>query len=83
MLVCVQKHSLTLLSNTSKGVNTLFDSLIASIIQRKDLIEQENELKKRDSVMLTSVPTPGWAAQADEEEKAQTRKGSSWSCCRI
>ena len=68
-----------------KGVNTLFDSLIASIIERKDSIDQENELKKRDSVMLSSVPTPAWAAQADEEEKAQAqkRRGSAWSCCQI
>lgn len=65
------------------GVNALFDSLIDAIIQRKDFIEQENELKKRDSVMLTSVPMPAWAAQADEEEKARTRKGGSWSCCQI
>lgn len=65
------------------GVTGLFDTLIAAIIARKDSIDKENELKKRDSVMLTSVPTPAWAAQAEAEEKAQMRKGSSWSCCQI
>ncbi|KAI5124804.1 hypothetical protein M0805_005436 [Coniferiporia weirii] len=65
------------------GVKNLFDTLISAIIQRKDAIEKENELKKRDSVMLTPVPTPAWAAQADEEEKALLGRGSSWSCCQI
>ncbi|EGO01606.1 hypothetical protein SERLA73DRAFT_120279 [Serpula lacrymans var. lacrymans S7.3] len=65
------------------GIQTLFDSLICSIIERKDTIERENELKKRDSVFLSSVSTPTWAAQAEEEEareKAHSR-GGGWSCC--
>ncbi|KAL5487647.1 hypothetical protein ACEPAI_5755 [Sanghuangporus weigelae] len=59
------------------GVKNLFDTLIAAIIERKDLIEKENELKKRDSVMLSSVPTPAWSAQAEEEEKACMSKQNS------
>ncbi|THH06801.1 hypothetical protein EW145_g3836 [Phellinidium pouzarii] len=68
-------------SKDDRGVKNLFDTLISAIIQRKDAIERENELKKRDSVMLTSVPTPTWSAQADEEEKALLSRGSPWSCC--
>lgn len=61
-------------------MKNLFDTLISSIIQRKDLIEKENEARKRDSVMLSPVMTPAWAAQAEEEEKAQIAS-NSWSCC--
>ncbi|KAI9574983.1 P-loop containing nucleoside triphosphate hydrolase protein [Boletus coccyginus] len=65
------------------GIQALFDSLIGAIIERKDVIERENELRKRDSVLLTSASTPTWAAQAEEEEareKAHSTSGS-WSCC--
>ena len=60
------------------------DVLIDAIIAKKDQIERENELKKRDSVLLSSTSTPVWAAQADQEEareKARAASGSSWSCC--
>ncbi|EMD40669.1 hypothetical protein CERSUDRAFT_111251 [Gelatoporia subvermispora B] len=66
------------------GIQHLFDSLIAAIITRKDSIERENEMKRRDSVFLSPVTTPAWAAQADEEEareKARAAAGASWSCC--
>ncbi|KAI0832497.1 P-loop containing nucleoside triphosphate hydrolase protein [Trametes gibbosa] len=66
------------------GIQHLFDSLIAAIIQKKDTIEQENEIKRRDSVFLSSSATPVWAAQAEQEEareKARAASGSSWSCC--
>ncbi|KAH8118546.1 P-loop containing nucleoside triphosphate hydrolase protein [Phellopilus nigrolimitatus] len=65
------------------GVKNLFDALISAIIQRKDSIEQENELKKRDSVMLAPMMTPAWSAQADEEEKAQRNASRPWSCCQL
>ncbi|KAJ7477064.1 P-loop containing nucleoside triphosphate hydrolase protein [Mycena galericulata] len=67
------------------GIQNLFDHLISAIILRKDRIEQENELKKRDSVFLTAVATPAWSAQAEEEEareKAEReRSARGWSCC--
>jgi len=65
------------------GIHNLFDSLITAIIERKDVIERENELKKRDSVFLSSVSTPTWAAQAAEEEAREKARASSngWSCC--
>lgn len=66
------------------GIQHLFDSLIDAIIQKKDKIERENEIKRRDSVLLSSSATPVWAAQADQEEareKARAASGSSWSCC--
>ncbi|KIK65616.1 hypothetical protein GYMLUDRAFT_39108 [Collybiopsis luxurians FD-317 M1] len=65
------------------GIRTLFDHLISAIIQRKDVIEKENEIKKRDSVYLSSVATPTWSAQAEEEEAREKAKNSStgWNCC--
>ncbi|KAJ7774192.1 P-loop containing nucleoside triphosphate hydrolase protein, partial [Mycena maculata] len=67
------------------GIQNLFDHLISAIIVRKDRIEAENELKKRDSVFLTSVAAPAWSAQAEEEEareKAEReRSARGWSCC--
>jgi hypothetical protein len=64
------------------GIQNLFESLISVIITRKDLIEQENELK-RDSIFLTSVSTPTWREQAEEEEAREkaARAGNSWACC--
>ncbi|KAF4619429.1 hypothetical protein D9613_005435 [Agrocybe pediades] len=66
------------------GIQALFEHLISAIIVRKDIIEQENELKKRDSVFLSSSSTPTWSAQADEEEareKEQAQRSGSWNCC--
>jgi len=66
------------------GIQNLFDHLISAIIQRKDRIERENELKKRDSVYLSPSV---WSAQAEEEEarereKAEREGKSGWgSCC--
>ncbi|KAK0498451.1 P-loop containing nucleoside triphosphate hydrolase protein [Armillaria luteobubalina] len=65
------------------GIQGLFDHLIAAIIRMKDRIEEENQLKRRDSVFLSSTATPTWSAQAEEEEareKAEQATGS-WSCC--
>jgi hypothetical protein len=64
------------------GIHNLFEHLISAIIVRKDIIEQENELKKRDSVFLSSVSTPDWSPQADEEEaREKARHSGAWSCC--
>ena len=64
------------------GIHNLFEHLISAIIVRKDIIEQENELKKRDSVFLSSVSTPTWSAQADEEEaRGKAGRSGAWSCC--
>ncbi|ESK93738.1 ras-like gtp-binding protein ryl2 [Moniliophthora roreri MCA 2997] len=67
------------------GITHLFNHLIKAIIERRDAIEKENELKKRDSVFL-STPAPTWAAQAEEEEAREkerqaARGGWSSSCC--
>ena len=66
------------------GISQLFDALILAIIAKKDTIDQENELKQRESVMLTPIAAPTWAAQADEEEareKAAARSHTARSCC--
>ncbi|TFK56159.1 ras-domain-containing protein [Heliocybe sulcata] len=65
------------------GIQQLFDSVIQAIIDRRDVIERENELKKRDSVFLSSS-TPTWAGGSDEEEEFEKpRQASSWSCCQV
>ncbi|KAK2466409.1 hypothetical protein APHAL10511_002051 [Amanita phalloides] len=64
------------------GIQSLFNHLISAIILRKDVIERENELKKRDSVYLTGIKAPAWAAQAEEEEaRENARRSGGWSCC--
>ncbi|KAG5645752.1 hypothetical protein DXG03_005289 [Asterophora parasitica] len=63
------------------GIENLFTHLISAIIVRKDIIERENELKKRDSVFLSDVSSPAWAAQAEEEEARENAARSGWSCC--
>jgi len=65
------------------GIQQLFDNVIQAIIERRDVIERENELKKRDSVFLSSS-SPTWAAQSDDgEEVEKVRQTSSWSCCQV
>jgi hypothetical protein len=77
--------SLTITCAVIAGIQNLFDHLIAAIILKKDRIEQENELKKRDSVFLTAIAAPAWSAQAEEEEareKAEReRSARGWGCC--
>lgn len=64
------------------GIQNLFDSLISVIISRKDSIERDNELKKRDSVFLSSVSTPAWSAQAEEEEaREKAARSGGWNGC--
>ncbi|KAJ7162556.1 P-loop containing nucleoside triphosphate hydrolase protein [Mycena crocata] len=68
------------------GIQNLFDHLISAIIVRKDRIEAENALKKRDSVFLSAVAAPAWSAQAEEEEareKAERERTRGWTsaCC--
>ncbi|KAG1792432.1 P-loop containing nucleoside triphosphate hydrolase protein [Suillus plorans] len=65
------------------GIANLFESLINAIIERKDIIERENELRKRDSVFLSTVSAPTWAAQAEEEEAREKARSTSggWNCC--
>lgn len=63
------------------GIQSLFDHLISAIILKKDVIERENDARKRDSVMLSSVATPAWSAQAAEEEAREKAERTGWSCC--
>lgn len=59
------------------GIEELFDSLISAIVLRKDELERQNELTKRESIFLSR---PTWAAQADEEE-AKLSAHNYWTCC--
>jgi hypothetical protein len=85
MSVCLSVSSSGILNaKCAVGITQLFDALILAIIAKKDIIEQENESKRHDSVILTSTPTPTWAAQADEEEareKEAARSHAARSCC--
>ena len=60
------------------GIQQLFEHLITAIILRKDIIEKENELKKRDSVFLDSISTPSWSNPPVE---AGYKSSGSWNCC--
>lgn len=84
----LHNHTMTRLADEFGpiGISHLFSSLISAIISRKDAIEHENELKRRDSVFLSNVSTPTWSAQADEEEareKERLAAKGSWSCCSV
>ncbi|KAI6047047.1 P-loop containing nucleoside triphosphate hydrolase protein [Pisolithus marmoratus] len=63
------------------GIQSLFDSLIAAIIERRDVIDHENELKKRDSVFLSPMSTPTCNGQGEEETLEKARVSGGWSCC--
>jgi len=63
------------------GVQELFEHLIRCIITKRSVIEKEREQRERDSVYLnTDIPSPSWAAVADEEEARQAT-AQQWSCC--
>jgi len=65
-----------------QGVQELFEHLIRCIIAKRGIIEKEKELRERDSVYLSSdIPTPSWAAVADEEEARQATV--QWTCCSV
>ncbi|KAI0034421.1 P-loop containing nucleoside triphosphate hydrolase protein [Vararia minispora EC-137] len=67
------------------GVLALFDALIGAIIKKRDAIEADNELKRRDSVFLGPLEPPTWAATADAEAAAATAtekaRPTQWSSC--
>lgn len=70
-MVCCIENSL--------GVKQLFDSLIAAIILKKNVI-RERELNNRDSIILTDTPAPTWDTVANEEA-ARQRKLTRGGCC--
>jgi small GTP-binding protein len=61
------------------GIQQLFEHLISAILVRKDLIEKENELKKRNSVYLDS--TPSWSKPPVESDYDKPQRSGSWNCC--
>jgi len=63
------------------GIQQLFEHLITAIILRKDVIEKENELRKRDSVFLDSISTPSWSNPPVEAGYEKTQSPGSWNCC--
>ncbi|KAG1715956.1 hypothetical protein ID866_1180 [Astraeus odoratus] len=64
-----------------KGME-LFEVSAKDDLDNRDIIERENELKKRDSIFLSSS-TPTWSAQAEEEEaREKARASGGWSCFR-
>ncbi|KAG8679218.1 hypothetical protein FRC09_019130 [Ceratobasidium sp. 395] len=67
-----------------RGVQNLFNAIIAQIIKRKDVIERERVARERDSIMLgtNSVLDPSWGRVAEQEEAAIARRGRG-SCCAV
>ncbi|KDQ14623.1 hypothetical protein BOTBODRAFT_335850 [Botryobasidium botryosum FD-172 SS1] len=69
---------------SSKDDQALFQHLIGSIIQRRDIIESERERRERNSVLLTE-PILSWQPGEQELRKNTSYNASSsnngWSCC--
>jgi hypothetical protein len=66
-----------------RGIDTLFDGLIGALLARREAIEAENALRKRDSVALAPA-TPAWAVEADRDAAAEKSHSSGgWSCCSV
>lgn len=59
----------------------MFEHLISAIIVRKDIIEKENELRKRDSVFLTRDSLSTWPDQAGDVAQEKPQRSGSWACC--
>lgn len=70
-------------SKDNQGVQDLFAHLIKNIIQRRDIIEREKDLRTRDSIALSTVPT--WGNMTDNGDQAvpasPAQKNGGWSCC--
>lgn len=74
-----------------RGVQTLFDHLLANIIERKETIQRERALRERNSVMLdtsasecSSASGPGSAGKSERAAGTAGISGFSkggWSCC--
>ncbi|GJJ07580.1 hypothetical protein Clacol_001783 [Clathrus columnatus] len=62
-----------------RGIKLLFDSLIAAIIAKRNII-REREWNNRDSIILTDPSAPTWDVVANEEAVRQ-RKAMRSSCC--
>ncbi|KIY45907.1 ras-domain-containing protein [Fistulina hepatica ATCC 64428] len=68
------------------GIQALFSHLITALIQKRDHIEHENELRRRDSVLLSSGKSDGDVqVDSDGEEEVTKERSSprSWTggCC--
>jgi hypothetical protein len=72
-----------------QGVDSLFDHLLANIIERRDTIQREKALRERNSVMLNSPvhDTSSSSGHSSASLKAEQAVGgggstrSGWSCC--
>jgi len=73
-------------SKDDQGVQALFQHLIGSIIQRRDIIESERERRERNSVLLTE-PILSWQSGDQELRKNTNYNATSstngWSCCSV
>ena len=71
-------------AKTGKGVDLLFDSLLANIIERRDAIRREKALRERNSVMLNSpIDTNSSSSHSLKSDRAASDglSRSGWSCC--
>jgi hypothetical protein len=78
-MVSILSQPLFLRAHTCTGIEKLFTALIRAIISRRDAIERENELKKRDSVLLSASGNgQTWSAEEEDEREEEVARG--WCC---
>ena len=67
-----------LLLITLLGIQDLFDTVIAELLERRHEIIATRRERERDSVMLHNT---SWGALAEEEEAKARDQRQGWSCC--
>jgi hypothetical protein len=65
-------------TNTLIGIQELFDTVIAELLERRHEIIAAKRERERDSVMLHNT---SWGALAEEEEAKARDQRQGWSCC--
>lgn len=61
----------------SSGIDSLFDTILSAVIQKREAIEAERQARVRDSILLhvhSSVPE-------EDEPTKETPQRNAWSCC--
>lgn len=59
------------------GIDSLFDTILSAVIQKREAIEAERQARVRDSILLhvhSSVPE-------EDEPTKETPQRNAWSCC--
>jgi hypothetical protein len=60
------------------GIQELFDTVIAGLLERRHEIIAARRERERDSIMLHNT---SWGALVEEEEAKARDQRQGWSCC--